>query len=515
MPNTLYYGDNLDVLKRHIDDASVDLVYLDPPFQSGRDYNILFEEQDGTRATAQIQAFEDTWTWDQRSVLAFDQVVSAGGHLASVMEAFRHLLGGTPMLAYVSMMAPRLVELRRVLRPTGSIFLHCDPTASAHLRLLMDAIFGTENFRNEIIWQRTTPKGHAFTRFPSTHDILLCYGRSEATTWNAQYIPHRQEYIESHYGNVEPSTNRQYMLDNCLNPNPDRPNLTYEWNGLTRVWRWKKERMQILHDEGRLVYTKSGMPRYKRYLDEMPGTPITSVWTDIPPINSQAAERLGYPTQKPVALLERIIKSSSNEGETVLDPFCGCGTTIHAAQSVNRQWIGIDVTHLAIGLIKHRLLHTFGLKQLKDYQVVGEPTTIEGAQQLALDDRHQFEHWALGLVGARSSAKRKGADKGIDGQLSFQEGGPGSEHKRVLISVKSGGVNSGDVRDLRGVVEREKAAMGLLITLERSSRDKVLKRPKTQACLQTFGWRYETGRPAKFVRVSTTGASYPVEAEAA
>ncbi len=463
MANTLYYGDNLDVLRRYVQDESVDLIYLDPPFKSNQDYNVLFQEQNGSQSAAQIQAFEDTWHWDQAASAAYAEVVEAGGQVSLAMQAFRTVLGESDMLAYLSMMAPRLVELRRVLKPTGSIYLHCDPTASHYLKMLMDAVFGPGNFRNEIVWQRSTSKSHAFTRFPSAQDVLLYYAKGDSPLWNPSYLPHREEYIKSHYSNIEEETGRRYTLGDCLNPNPNRPNLTYEWNGLVRVWRWTKDKMQKFHNEGRLVYTRSGMPRYKRYLDDMPGTPITSVWTDIFPINSQAQERLGYPTQKPEALLERIINASSNEGDIVLDPFCGCGTSIAAAQKLNRHWIGIDITYLAISLIKHRLHHAFGNIA---YEVIGEPTAVTDAQELAATDPYQFQWWALGLVNARPTDQKKGADRGIDGRIFFHDESESAKTKHIIISVKAGHTGPAHVRDLRGVVDREKAAIGLLITME-------------------------------------------------
>jgi site-specific DNA-methyltransferase (adenine-specific) len=462
--NQLYYGDNLDVLRLHVADESVDLVYLDPPFNSDATYNVLFAEQDGSRSAAQIRAFDDTWQWDQSAAAAYEGVVESGGRVADALRALRTFLGDNDMLAYLSMMAPRLVELRRVLKDTGSIYLHCDPTASHYLKMVMDAVFGPEAMRNEIIWERSTAKSHAFTRFADAHDVLLYYSKSDEPRWNPQYLPHREEYIKSHYSNIEEGTGRRYTLGDCLNPNKDRPNLTYEWQGLTRVWRWTREKMQAYHDEGRLIYTRTGMPRFKRYLDEMPGTPITSVWTGIFPINSQAQERLGYPTQKPEALLERIIQASSNEGDVILDPFCGCGTAIAAAQKLGRQWIGIDVTHLAITLIKHRLQDSFG-SGVK-FKVVGEPEDVAGAQALAESDPYQFQWWALGLVGARPVEQKKGADKGIDGRLYFHDEGPGGDTKQIIFSVKAGGTGAAHVRDLRGVIEREKAAIGVLLTME-------------------------------------------------
>jgi site-specific DNA-methyltransferase (adenine-specific) len=460
--NALYYGDNLRVLRESIASESVDLIYLDPPFNSSATYNILFKSPSGIASEAQIEAFEDTWHWGHEAESAYDEVMkSANTEAASLLRAMRGFLGENDMMAYLAMMAVRLLELHRVLKPTGSLYLHCDPTASHYLKLLLDAVFGHEKFRNEIIWQRTTPKGHAFTRFPSSHDVIFFYVGGPSATWHTQHIPHREAYIESHYSNIESGSSRRYMLDNCLNPNPDRPNLTYEWHGHTRVWRWTKEKMRQLHDQGRLVYTKSGLPRYKRYLDEMAGSPVTSVWIDIPPINSQAQERLGYPTQKPLALLERIIQASSNEEDIVLDPFCGCGTAVHAAQKLGRRWIGIDITCLAISLIERRLNDAFpGI----EYEVHGTPKTLEDAVDLAARDKYQFQWWAVGAVGGRPYAgKKKGADRGIDGILFFKADSKNTG--TVIISVKGGdtvGVNA--VRELHSVIEREKAAIGVLVT---------------------------------------------------
>ena len=484
--NQLFYGDNLAVLREHVKDESVDLVYLDPPFKSNQDYNVLFAERDGSRAAAQIKAFGDTWQWDEGAARSYQETVESGGRVSQALQAFRTFLGDSDMLAYLAMMAPRLVELRRVMKPAAIIYLHCDPTASHYLKMLMDAVFGPGNFVNEIIWRRSMPKGHAFTRFPSAHDVLLCYGRGKRGTWNPQYDPYDEDYVRSHYSNVEEGTGRRYMLDNCLNPNPDRPNLTYEWNGLTRVWRWTREKMAALHAEGRIVHTKSGMPRYKRYLDEMPGVPITDVWVDIPPINSQAQERLGYPTQKPLALLERIIRASSNEGDTVLDPFCGCGTTIDAAQRLGRPWIGIDITYLAVNLIKTRLRDAYGPEVERTYQVTGEPVSLPDAERLAREDPYQFQWWALGLVGARPVEQKKGADKGVDGRIYFHAEGRGKDTKQIIISVKAGALHASYIRDLRGVIEREKAEIGVLLSLEEPT--KSMRKEAASAGFYTSPW---------------------------
>ena len=470
-PNTLYYGDNLDVLRRYVPDASVDLVYLDPPFNSNASYNVLFAEQDGTRAAAQIQAFDDTWRWDIGSARAYADVVEAGGEVSRSMQAFRMSLGENNLLAYLAMMAPRLVELHRVMKPTASLYLHCDPTASHYLKLLLDAVFGARNFRTEIVWKRSS--AHSDTKqgrrqHGRIHDVILFYTKSDDYTWTTLYTAYDDEYVEKFYRHVEEGTDRRYQLDNLTGPGgAAKGNPEYEVMGVERYWRYSKDRMQQLINEGRVVQTAPGRaPRYKRYLDEMPGVALQDVWTDIKPIGARAAERLGYPTQKPEALLARIIETSSNDGDVVLDPFCGCGTTIAAAQAqqFKRQWIGIDITHLAIGLIKHRLRDTYGDAITDTYTVIGEPVSESGAATLAVDDPYQFQWWALGLIGARPTEGKKGPDKGIDGRIYFHDCN-GGKTKQIIISVKAGKLHAPYVRDLRGVVEREQAAMGVLLTL--------------------------------------------------
>ncbi len=459
--NYLYYGDNLDILHRYIQDETVDLIYLDPPFNSNQNYNILFAEKDGSRSAAQIKAFGDTWRWDQEAVRAYQEVMEAGGRVAQSLSALRQLVGTNDMLAYLSMMTPRLVELRRVLKTTGSIYLHCDSTASQYLKILMDAIFGPTNFRNEIIWKRFNFHADA-KRFGRVADRILFYTRSESYTFNTQRVPYSDTYQKSKFTHVD-ENGRRFRLDN-LNP-PGGRGPIYEFHGVTKPWRYSEERMRQLDAEG-LIYTQSAIPQLKRYLDDQEGQAIHELWTDIPPINPMAAERLGYPTQKPQALLERIIQASSNEQDVVLDPFCGCGTTVAAAQRLNRAWIGIDVTHPAIVLIKKRLQDTFGNDVTKTYEVRGEPTSLQDAQELADQDKFQFQSWALGLVGARLAEQQKGPDKGIDGRLYIFDERAGGKEKQVILSVKGGHTGVKDVRDLRGVIERENAEIGVLITLQ-------------------------------------------------
>ena len=375
------------------------------------------------------------------------------------------------------MMAPRLVELRRVLKPTGSIYLHCDPTASHYLKLLMDGVFGPELFRTEITWKRTS--AHSDTKqgrqqHGRVHDLILFYSKSESWTWNPIYTEYDQEYIDQFYRHIEPETGRRYRLGDLTGPGgAAKGNPSYEVMGVTRYWRYSEERMAELIEQGRVVQTRSGaVPAYKRYLDEMPGVPLQDLWTDINPIGAQAKERLGYPTQKPQALLERIIEASSNEGDVVLDPFCGCGTAVAAAENLKRRWIGIDVTHLAVALMKSRLRTAFDLHPGADYEVVGEPTDVGGARALAEQDRYQFQYWAMSLLEAqpREQDRRRGADRGIDGVVHFIDGPRRSTHK-AIVQVKSGKVSSPHVRDLKGTVEREKAELGLFITLEEPTRD--------------------------------------------
>lgn len=473
-PNTLYYGDNLDVLRRHVKDESVDLVYLDPPFNSNANYNVLFAEH-GVKAAAQVRAFTDTWEWDTQARAAYEETVEAGGKAAETLRAFRTMLGGTDMLAYLAMMAPRLVELRRVLRSTGSLFLHCDPTASHYLKILLDGIFGPTNFRNEIVWKRTQAVkgnfGQGSRFFAPQTDSILFYTKSDRYPFNQPFKPYSKDYVEGGYRNVEPNTGRHYQLVSMTGPGgASKGNPRYEVMGVERYWRYSQERMQDLVNRGLVVQASPGaVPRRKYYLDEGRGVPIQSLWDDIGSLQASSAERLGYPTQKPIALLERVIAASTVPGDLVLDPFCGCGTTIDAAQALDRRWIGIDVTHLSIGLIKHRLVGRHGPDVAKTYRVIGEPTTAEDAAVLARDDPFQFQAWALGLVGARiAGSDRKGGDKGIDGRLFFHDSASGPT-RQIIFSVKAGGVVPTFVDALWGVIQREEAEIGVLISFKEPS----------------------------------------------
>ena len=419
-----------------------------------------------------------------------------------MITAFRQFIGRNAMMAYLVMMAPRLVELRRVLKPTGSIYLHCDPTASHYLKLLLDAVFGATNYRNEISWRRTSAHNDAKQgrrQYGNVRDTILLYTKSNSWNWNWQYTEYEAEYIESFYKFKEPISDRRYRMGDLTAAKPGgdtsyqwrvKRQRTGEWEADTtneyldpvegweykgllpytgRYWAYSRDRMSEMSGDGRIVYTKNGMPNYKRYLDEMPGVPLQNDWTDIRP--ASRSESLNYATQKPEALLERIIGASSNEGDVVLDPFCGCGTAVVAAHKLGRQWLGIDITHLAVALMKNRLKTAFDLDSGQDYEVIGEPQDEGSARALWEQDPYQFQFWAVSLLEAQpQSEQRRGADRGVDGMLYFIDGQRRTPQKTV-IQVKGGRVSSPQVRDLVGVVEREKAAIGLFISLEPPTRD--------------------------------------------
>ncbi|MEA1959473.1 MAG: DNA methyltransferase [Chloroflexota bacterium] len=473
--NTLFYGDNLPILRDHIPSESIDLIYLDPPFNSSRSYNVLFADESGQESEAQITAFEDTWHWDKSAAYTYHDLITNGPlNVAKMIGSLHDFIGENQMTAYLVMMAVRLVELHRVLKPTGSLYLHCDPTASHYLKIVLDTIFKPQNFRNELIWKRQS--AHSDSRgYGSVHDTLLFYIKSDSFNWNQTYQAYDDEYVEQYYRYTD-EKGRRFMSGDLGAAGLQGGGYEYEWKGVTRIWRVPIETMQRLDKDGHIFYTRNNIPRMKRYLDEAKGMPVQDLWTDLESLRSWHSERLGYPTQKPLTLLERIIQASSNPGDWVLDPFCGCGTAIAAAQKLERNWIGIDVTHLAISLQKYRLQDTFNIAASKDYQVVGEPRDESAAKQLARDDRYQFQWWALSLVGAKplgseqgSKTGKKGKDRGIDGVINFVEAK--GKPQRVMVQVKSGHVNSGLIRDLRGTVEREDAAIGVFITLEPPTKD--------------------------------------------
>lgn len=475
--NKLWFGDNLEVLRDrdNFPNDFVDLIYLDPPFNSNANYNMLFKEASGQNSEAQIEAFEDTWQWVSGLTDSVYRELTRDADyidLGNLIGAFEKFLGKGALMAYLVMMAVRLKELHRVLKPTGSLYLHCDPTASHYIKLILDAVFGFENYRNELIWKRINSKGNTFNNFPKNHDVIFRYSKTDKWIWCSQYTAHDPEYIKNFY-KFKDESGRIYRLDNLLNPNKDRPNLTYEFLGVTRVWRWTKERMEQAYKDGIVIQTKPGnVPMMKRYLDEQEGNPVDDIWTDIQFVQAFSSERLGYPTQKPEALLERIIKASSNEGDLILDPFCGCGTTIAVAERLKRRWIGIDITWLSVDLMERRLKDTFK-SELAPYTVEGTPKDVASAINLADRDKYQFQWWSVTMIGARPyQGKKKGSDTGIDGVMYFEDDMRTGKQEKIMVQVKAGKhVASPHIRDLIGVLDREKAAIGVYISIEKPTRD--------------------------------------------
>jgi len=468
MTNHLYYGDNLHVLRESIATESVDLIYLDPPFNSKRDYNLLFKSPKGEMSDAQITAFEDTWHWTHQTAGEFNQILhQSNTDVAELMQALRGFLGENDMLAYLTGMAIRLLELHRVLKNMGSLYLHCDPTASHYLKIVLDAVFGKENYRTEISWKRSSAHNDAKQgrkQYGNIRDIIYFYTKTEDWKWNWLYSPYSESYIKDFYHYSEPETGRLYRLGDLTAAKPGG-DTSYEFYGTKpykgRYWAYSREKMENFKLEERLYFPPNGgTPSYKRYLDEMAGVPLQNDWNDIKPVSK--SEYLGYPTQKPLALLERIIQASSNEGDVILDPFCGCGTAVHAAQKLKRDWIGIDITNLAISLIEKRLKDAFpGIT----FDVCGTPKDLDSAKDLAKRDKYQFQWWACSLVNAQPyQGKKKGADGGIDGLIFFQDEANAS--KKIIVSVKGGdNVGVAMVKDLIATVAREKAAIGLFLTL--------------------------------------------------
>lgn len=468
--NRLYFGDNLTVLRDHVKDESVDLIYLDPPFNSRATYNVLFKATGGQKSEAQAEAFRDTWEWGPIAEAAYDDIRAFGGPVALVMSGLRKWLGDNAMMAYLAMMGIRMIELRRVLKPTGSLYLHCDPTASHYLKLVLDAAFGIESYTNEIIWKRYgahNDAGQGSKHYGRVHDTIFFYSGSSDRTWHQQFVPLTDDYIKANYRMIDAKTGERFTTTPLTGPGgAEKGNPVFDWNGHTRAWRYSRATMQKLHDDDRLYYSGTGYARQKLLVSESRGVPVQSIWTDIPSLSGSMQERLGYPTQKPVALLERIISASSNKGDVVLDPFCGCGTTIDAAEKLGRNWVGIDVTHYAVTLIERRLKRHPNAQ----YTVHGRPTDLAGAVELAARDKHQFQWWAAWRLGAqRYREEKRGADRGVDGRAQFKNGPYGDGW--IIISVKGGdNVSVPMVRDLRGVIEREEAEMGLLVTLAQPTR---------------------------------------------
>ncbi|MCZ8248072.1 MULTISPECIES: DNA methyltransferase [unclassified Microcystis] len=493
MVNKLYYGDNLEVLRKYIKDESIDLCYIDPPFNSKRNYNQIYNNL-GKEDQAQAQAFVDTWTWDNHANEALEEIQSNyQGKFTSqtidLIDGLTKVLGKGSLLAYLVSMTLRIVEIHRVLKSTGSFYLHCDPTASHYLKIVLDTVFCSQggDFKNEISWKRQSAHSDAKKKFCDIVDIIFYYVKSSQASFHPQYGEHDSNYVDKFYRHDDNDGRGMYRLSDMASPNP-RPNMMYEWMGFpypSKGWRYQKETMQQLHDQDRIYYPRHSdgqfntkkRPQLKRYLNEQEGSIITNLWTDIQSLSPHAAEKLGYPTQKPEALLERIIKASSNKGDVILDAYCGCGTTIAVAERLERNWIGIDITYQSISLMLKRLEDSFGKNVLDKIELNGIPKDLESAKALATkpDDRtrKEFEKWAV-LTYSNNRAvinDKKGADKGVDAIAYFQ--GDKDNREKIIFQVKSGNVKSGDIRDLQGTMTIQGAALGIFITLKPPSKDMV------------------------------------------
>jgi site-specific DNA-methyltransferase (adenine-specific) len=509
--NVLYYGDNLEILRKYIPDASVDLIYLDPPFNSKATYNVLYKEPTGKPSQAQISAFEDTWHWGLESERALQEIATSATASAEVkefMSVLPNFVGKkTPMRAYLTMMAIRLIELRRVLKDSGSIYLHCDPTASHYLKMLMDTIFSPANFRNEIIWRRTGAHG-AQRSFGPIHDTILFYSKTEDYYFKVARRPYMRGHIDSRYTKDETGEYKFTSGGNVLTGagatkgESGKPWKGFDPSAKNRHWAipgFLAEQMppefhelgtlaklDALYEKG-LIEINEGTqwPIPVRYLNEESGNPIQDIWAyqpytegtvydtndgideDVAWLGTTDPERLGYQTQKPLGILQRIILSSCPEDGILLDPFCGCGTAVVAAQKLNRKWIGIDITYLAVGLMEWRLKN---MVPMPVYEVVGAPRDLASAIELANRDKYQFQWWAVTKIGGQPYGdKKKGADTGIDGYLYYMD--EKDKIKKAIISVKGGkNINVSMIRDLGHVIDREKSDIGVFILLEKPTR---------------------------------------------
>lgn len=522
MKKQLFFGDNLNVLRDQVQNESVDLIYLDPPFNSKRDYNLLFKSpktlakksKNETLLTveevfsdAQITAFEDTWHWGEQAEFEYRQLLEQSNtDVAQLVKALRDFLRENDMMAYLTCMAIRLIQLHRVLKPNGSLYLHCDPTASHYLKILLDAVFGKEHFRSEIIWRRTGAHNKS-NRWAPIHDTIFFYTKSENYVWNVPRRPYMLGHVQDNFIQRPDNSYRTNYYGNVLTGSGIRKGESgLPWKGFDptskgRHWAipggiWDEagidpskltqhQKLDLLFEKGFIkIERNAAWPIYERTIEPNEGPAASDLWAyqpytngtvfgtdggideDVSWIKPQDKERLGYPTQKPIALLERIVAASSNEGDIVLDPFCGCGTALDAAQKLKRQWIGIDITHLSIGLIERRLKDRYpALRKKNAFEITGRPKDLATARRLAELDKYQFQFWALSLIAAQPfRGGKKGADGGIDG-LIFPEVGKNKTEK-IVVSVK-GGDNVGvlAIRDLVATVQREKAVVGVLITL--------------------------------------------------
>jgi site-specific DNA-methyltransferase (adenine-specific) len=539
--NFLFYGDNLEVLRKSVKDESVDLCYIDPPFNSQRDYNQIYNNI-GEEDQAQAQAFTDTWVWDAMAIAGYEEIIANAQarftpQTVELIKGLHSVLGPGSLLAYLVSLTLRITEIHRVMKSTGSFYLHCDPTASHYLKIVLDAIFCSQggDFKNEIIWKRTTARSDSH-KWNHIHDVLLFYTKGKTYTWKTQYMGYDDEYVDDFYDQVDENGDL-YMSDNLTAPQKRGGFSGKPWRGCDptskgRHWALPKQfldsigitggtvqsRLDQLDAMGRIEWPdkENGVPRYKRYLKDMPGLAIQSIINDIPPIPRNSAEKLGYPTQKPQALLERIIRASSNEGDVVLDAYCGCGTTIDAAQKLKRNWIGIDITYQSIAVVLKRLEDTYGKAFVETIILGGIPKDMKSVHALAnkKDDRlrKEFEKWAV-LTYTNNRAvinEKKGADAGIDGIAYFRVGK--KDNAKIIFQAKSGGVSRKDVATLRGDMERTESALGVLITLEEPTKP-MMNEAKAAASSTTSKWGKPTtaspsSPPSKSWK-ATSGSKFP------
>lgn len=447
-------------------DQCIDLIYLDPPFKSDTNYNILFGTQNGK--PAQLQAFEDTWTWNEKAHERVESIKGAIAHPAHKSISGLHLmLGDCGMLSYLSYMAERLAEMKRLLKQTGSIYLHCDPTASHYLKTVMDDIFDAKNFRNEVAWKRFGAHNDTTRGYADVHDVLLFYASSAKATFNKTYEPYDPEYIEDAY-RYEDERGR-YTTSPLQARSLSGGGYEYTYKGINDIWKFPKGRLEELDRTGHIHWPKRGkVPRRKVYLDNAKGIPVRDVITDIKALTSSHVERLGYPTQKPVALLERIIKASCPPEGIVMDPFCGCGTAVDAARRLKRSWIGIDISSFAIDLIIN--------ERLKDSSIpiAGIPIDIASAKKLAEVDRFGFEKWAVNRIPGFVPNQKQVGDGGIDGRATLMYPVESHVTKLALAQVKSGSLGqlASHARDFLRVMHREEAVCGVFVTTEKVDRRK-------------------------------------------
>jgi len=489
--NQLYFGDCLDVLKdlhNQYPQGFVDLIYIDPPFNSKRNYNVLFEDAELEDTKAQKEAFADTWS-NISYIDTLNEIAELNIDLFNLLKAFDENSGiSNDAVSYLTTMGIRIYYMYKLLNDTGSFYLHCDPTMSHYLKIMCDIIFGYQQFGNEIVWKRTSAHSNAIG-YGSSIDIILFYIKGSKFKWNQQFTPYEEDYINTYYRYIDES-GRRFMSSDLVGHKG--VNKEYEWKGITRAWRYPKQRLDELEKENRIFWTRNKFPRYKRFLDEMPGMPVQNIWTDIQPVVSWSKEGLGFPTQKPIALMERIINSSSNEDDLVADFFCGCGTTIAAAEKLNRKWMGVDISHLAIKLISKRLDETYGIIVNKDFEIHGMPKDIASARELANEvkgGRLEFEEWIIEVL-LHGVLNERRNELGYDGYLTFS-----IQNKKqiVMIEVKSGNASASQLNHFIQTAAEKKASMGVFVCFEDQVSKKMREIAKRQGYYnqEMFGNNYD------------------------